>query len=150
MKLQSRRALKALFILLPFVAMSTVAQAKSVLNIESAESYITADTTDQNSDVVGTWKFSYQNQGGEVKGTLTITEEEGRLGGNIKTDNGRTDSNLKDVKYVDGVLSFKYLLSYNGNDLDMVFSGKVNEKDMAGAIEVAGFTMGFDLTATKE
>ena len=133
MKFQSLKILYTLLFALPILAQGQVAIAQN-----------------EHSEVVGVWKFSYQNQGGEVAGTLIIMEEDGGLEGNIKTDNGRTDSILKDVKFEEGLLSFKYTLSYNSQDLDMIFSAKISDKTMKGAIEVASFNMGFDLMGTKE
>jgi hypothetical protein len=73
---------------------------------------LNAAVTAENNDVVGNWKYEVPSApAGYEKGTLTFTEKEGKLTGEVKFADGYKIA-LKEASYKDGLLKCGLYINY--------------------------------------
>ncbi len=81
---------------------------------------------------LGDWSMVMDFNGQEVPGTLTITEADGGgLAGKWTADGETTD--LRDVKFEDGTLTFGRTVNYQGSEFDIDYSGTIDGDSITGA-----------------
>lgn len=81
---------------------------------------------------LGDWSMVMDFQGQDVPGTLTITEADGGgIAGKWTADGESTD--LRDVKFEGGTLSFVRSVNYQGSEFDITYSGTIDGDSITGA-----------------
>jgi len=83
-----------------------------------------------NADVVGTWNLEFNDGSSVVHPTLTLAESNGALSGQWSGPRGTAD--LRDAKYADGALTFKFKQKVMVREVDFSFSGKVDGDKLSG------------------
>lgn len=74
-------------------------------------------------DILGEWKYESPNAPyGYEKGSIIISEKEGKLAGEIKFADGYKMA-LKNVSYEDGVFKCKLTIDYNDIPIKATFEG---------------------------
>jgi hypothetical protein len=90
-----------------------------------------AAVASDNKEIVGTWKWENPTAGyGYDKGTLAISEKEGKLLGQVIYEDG-FKIGMKNMSYAEGVLKFGIYVDYEYIGV----KGKVDEKKMAGTVD---------------
>jgi enterochelin esterase-like enzyme len=92
-------------------------------------------------DITGTWKTEFDTQIGVQKYTFTLKQEGNSLTGRANSEIGgeKHESKLKDGKVEGDAVSFVELLNFQGNDLEIRYSGKVSGKEMKLSRQVGEF-----------
>ncbi len=81
---------------------------------------------------LGDWSMVMDFQGQDVPGTLTIMEADGGgLAGKWTADGESTD--LRDVKFEGGTLTFVRSVDYQGSEFDINYSGTIDGDSITGA-----------------
>ena len=93
--------------------------------------FVNAAVAADNSDIVGTWKWENPTAGyGYDKGTMAISEKEGKLVGQVIYEDGYKIE-MKNMSYAEGVLKFGIYVDYEYISV----KGKVDGKKMAGTVD---------------
>ena len=92
-------------------------------------------------DITGTWKAQFDTQIGVQKYIFTLKQEGSSVTGkaNAEIAGVKHESQLKDGKVEGDTVSFVELLNFNGNELEIRYSGKVSGNEMKLAREVGDF-----------
>ncbi len=92
-------------------------------------------------DITGTWKAEFDTQIGLQKYTFTLKQEGNSLTGQANSEIGgeNYESKLKDGKVEGDIVSFVEELKFQGNDLDIRYTGKVSGKEMKLSRRVGNF-----------
>ncbi|MEO5858044.1 MAG: hypothetical protein ABIR33_03755 [Pyrinomonadaceae bacterium] len=85
--------------------------------------------------VVGDWDGSFNTPGGARPFKLILKVDGEKLSGTVKRANG--DVPLTGTIKGDDI-NFSYTITYGGNDLTLLFSGKVVGDSMSGTISFGG------------
>ncbi|RIH66226.1 hypothetical protein D1164_04755 [Mariniphaga sediminis] len=127
-KLLNNSKMKSFLVLVFFAAFTMTVNAAMVQN---------------NNDVVGEWKYDVKSAPyGYEKGTLTFSENEKQLSGEVKFADGYKIK-LKDVLYKEGELTFSLYVDYEL----ITVKTKIEGKKMKGTVGSSGGKM--ELTAEK-
>ena len=98
-------------------------------------------------DISGTWKASFDTQIGKQEYTYTFAVKGNQLTGSAKSTNG--EASLSEGKVDGDKVSFVENLSYQGNALRIVYTGKiVSSNEIKFTRDVAGVAQE-ELTATR-
>jgi enterochelin esterase-like enzyme len=91
--------------------------------------------------VTGTWKAEFDTQIGVQKYTFVLKQEGSKVSGKANADiNGeKHETELKDGKVEGDAVSFVEPLSYQGNDLSIVYAGKVSGNEIKFTRQVGEF-----------
>ena len=81
---------------------------------------------------LGEWSMVMDFQGQEVPGTMTITEADGGGIAGVWTDDGG-DTELVDVTFEGGTLTFTRSVDYQGDTFDIEYSGTIDGDSITGA-----------------
>jgi enterochelin esterase family protein len=102
-------------------------------------------------DVTGTWKAEFDTQIGLQKYTFTLKQDGAKLTGKANADiNGeKHESELKEGKIDGDSVSFVEILNFQGNDLRIVYTGKVLVNEIKLTREVGDFVKE-ELVARRE
>lgn len=102
-------------------------------------------------DVTGTWKAEFDTQIGVQKYTFTLEQKGEKLTGTADSDIGgqKNKSKLTDGKVEGDTISFVELLSYQGNDLQISYTGKASGNELKLTRKV-GDVATEELTAKRE
>jgi enterochelin esterase-like enzyme len=92
-------------------------------------------------DVAGTWKSEFNTQIGVQKYVFELKQEGNSLSGKATADIGgeKHESKLKDGKIEGDTVSFVEELKFQGNDLEIRYSGKVSANEMKLTRKVGEF-----------
>ena len=79
-------------------------------------------------DVTGTWKAEFNTQRGLQKYTFTLKQDGASLTGKVSADTGgeKREADLKEGKVDGDTVTFVELLSFQGNELRIVYTGKIS------------------------
>jgi len=102
-------------------------------------------------DVTGTWKADFETQRGTQKYTFTLKQSGTNVTGKASVDNNgeKRETDLKEGRMTDDNVSFAEPMSIQGNEINIVFTGKVsgNEMKLTRAVGDFGST---EATAKRE
>jgi enterochelin esterase-like enzyme len=100
-----------------------------------------AQLTGWTRDLSGAWKSQFDSPVGVQKYTFTLKQEGNVLTGKANADiNGnKHESKLMDGKVEGDMVSFKELLNFQGNDLEIRYTGTVSDKEMKLTRKVGDF-----------
>ncbi len=96
---------------------------------------IGAGLTAAQTSVAGEWDGAFETPGGARPFKLVLKAEGEKLTGTAKRSSGDVPI-TGTIKGSD--IAFSYIISYNGNDLTMSFSGKVTGDSMSGSVSFGG------------
>src|SRR5689334_2067750 len=79
-------------------------------------------------DVTGTWKAEFDTQRGVQKYTITLKQDGASVTGtaSVETADQKRDVEFKDVKLDGDTVTFVETLNAQGNDLRIVYTGKIS------------------------
>lgn len=92
-----------------------------------------ASADDKKADPTGTWKFSVDRNGQTIDFTFKFKVEGEKLTGTMSVMDMETK--IEDGKSKDGAISFKVVPEFNGDKIEMKFSGKVMGDTLKGKRE---------------
>jgi len=92
-------------------------------------------------DVTGTWKADFDTQIGQQKYTYTLKQDGSTVTGKASADiNGeKHDADLKDGKVSGDTVTFSETLSYQGNDIQITYTGKITTDGIKFTRQVGEF-----------
>ena len=92
-------------------------------------------------DLTGAWKAEFESQIGIQKYTFHLKQEGNTVSGNAKSEiaGEKRESKLKDGKVEGDNVSFVESLNFQGNDLEIRYSGTVSGKEMKLTRQVGEF-----------
>ena len=102
-------------------------------------------------DVTGTWKAQFDTQIGVQNYTFTLKQDGEKLTGKANSEIGgeKNESRLTDGKVEGDKVSFVEQLSYQGNDLQISYTGKVSDDELKLTRKVGDFATE-ELVAKRE
>jgi hypothetical protein len=107
---------------------------------------IQAAVIQSNEEIIGEWKFeSQQAPYGYEKGSIVISEKEGKLAGEVKFADGYKLP-LRDVTYADGELKCKFTVDYN----EIAIKGTTEGNKMKGTADTPEGALSFTAEKAKE
>jgi hypothetical protein len=96
---------------------------------------------------IGSWDVTLDFQGREVPVTLSVTEEDGKLGGVWSSERG--DAEIEDAKIEDGTLSFVRNMERDGQEFLLEFTAKIEGEKLIGEMITPMGEMPFTGTMAK-
>jgi hypothetical protein len=92
-------------------------------------------------DITGTWKADFNTQRGLQKYTFTFKQDSAGLTGKISADlNGeKREADLKEGKVEGDNVTFVELLSFQGNELRIVYTGRISADEIKFTRKVGDF-----------
>jgi hypothetical protein len=99
-----------------------------------------------NQALVGTWSLTLTSPQGTHPGTVTITEEAGKLAGAMT---GSMGSLPVDVKTTETGVSLAFTVDYQGQPLPVVLAGKIDGTTIKGTVDYGNGAAAGDFTGTK-
>lgn len=102
-------------------------------------------------DVTGTWKAEFDTQIGLQKYTYTLKQDGTKVTGKASADiaGEKREAELKAGKLESDKLSFVEMLSFQGNEIRITYTGKVTANEIKFTREVGEFAKE-ELTAKRE
>jgi hypothetical protein len=81
-------------------------------------------------DITGEWQAQFDTQRGLQKYTFAFKQDGSKVTGkvNVRTEDRKRESDLKDGKIEGDTVSFAEPLSIQGNDVNIIFTGKLSAK----------------------
>jgi hypothetical protein len=81
-------------------------------------------------DITGEWQAQFDTQRGLQKYTFAFKQDGSKVTGkvNVRTEDRKRESDLKDGKIEGDTVSFAEPLSIQGNDVNITFTGKLSVK----------------------
>lgn len=107
---------------------------KRLASLSAAVTLVMGATFAGADGVVGEWDLTWDMTemiGREISMKLTISGTEGALTGKLSSQRG--DSDLEDVKFENGTLTFVRNFDYQGQAMSMTYSGKLDGDALAGS-----------------
>jgi hypothetical protein len=102
-------------------------------------------------DPVGTWKCEYEIGGQKRTSTLTIKKDGDKLAGTMSWPDQK-ETNLKDLKFKDGTLTFSAVRKLMGNEIPVEYKLTIDGEKLKGkgASEFGGQKQEFDINGKRE
>lgn len=102
-------------------------------------------------DITGTWKAEFDTAIGVQKYTYTLKQDGTKVTGKANSDiaGEKREAELKEVKLDGDKLSFVEMLSFQGNEVRITYTGKVSDKEIKFKREVGEFATE-ELVAKRE
>ena len=108
-------------------------------------------SSENSSEIIGTWEYSGVSPQGVVSGTIVFTDETGELTGTINSAQGMySDVILTNISFKEGTLSFDYSVDFGGQSLELILTGELANGTLEGEISVPAFNASFPVSATKK
>lgn len=106
---------------------------------------------DDKADPVGTWKCDYEIGDQKRTAELTIKKDGDKITGTMSWPDQK-DEKLKDVKLKDGTLTFSAVRKFQGNEIPLDFTFKVNGDKIEGkaSADFGGQKQEFDINGKRE
>ena len=102
-------------------------------------------------DPVGTWKCEYEIGNQKRTSTLTIKKDGDKLAGTMSWPDQK-ETNLKDLKFKDGTLTFSAVRKLMGNEIPVEYKLTIDGEKLKGkgASEFGGQKQEFDINGKRE
>jgi hypothetical protein len=107
-----------------------------------------ADTS--NEPLLGSWSYNFTTPQGDQGGKMIIKKAGALYTGVMTSDDGSPDTDMEDISFRDGTLSFSFSVDGGGQNIEILVSGTVSGKNYDAQASVEAFNVSFDLTATKD
>lgn len=98
-------------------------------------------------DATGTWTSTFSTQIGDQHYTYTLKQDGEKLTGKAKNDMGETE--IKDGSVKGDTVTFTEALSFNGNDITITYTGKIDGDQIKFTRKVGDFATE-ELVAKRE
>ena len=95
-------------------------------------SHLSAQSAGEAAAVLGAWEMSLETPRGSITQQLVFVSEGGELKGTASTPRGTSD--LQDVTFEDGTLSFKVERNLRGRSMRQSFTATVEDGTLTGTI----------------
>lgn len=110
-----------------------------------------ADAKSNNTQsILGTWKFDVDSPEGNQAGKLKFEEQNGKLIGSISNSNGAPDSDLHNLSFNNGLLTFDFSFDAGGELVDVIFTGKLDDDVIDAEATVPAFNLSLPFRAIKD
>lgn len=108
-------------------------------------------TVAKDADPVGTWKCEYEIGEQKRSASMTIKKDGDKYVGTMSWPDQK-DEKLKDVKFKDGTLTFSAVRKFQGNEIPIDYSLKVDGDKLKGkgAAEFGGNKQEFDIEGKRD
>lgn len=100
--------------------------------------------------LAGTWNYSFESPQGVSEGTFVFSKIEGGYTGVMTFNDGQPDSDLRDVSFRNGELSFNLEFDAGGQSIVLNVTGAVTGSTFDGTITVDQFDFSTPISATKD
>ncbi|MEQ9309011.1 MAG: amidohydrolase family protein [Balneolaceae bacterium] len=100
--------------------------------------------------LIGSWSYSSNTPQGEQTGKMIIQKNDDVLSGIMSGNNGAPDSDMNNISFVNGNLSFDYAVEFGGQTLEIVIEGDILGTDFDGVASISQFNASWAITATKD
>ncbi len=100
--------------------------------------------------ILGTWNYEFTTPQGTQTGTFVFTNESDILSGIMTSSDGTPDTDLQNISFLDGELSFDFSIDAGGQAVDIVVVGVVDGNNYDAEASVAAFNFTFPIQATKD
>lgn len=88
------------------------------------------------------WDLTFTSPVGDFPVNLTIKQDGNNLSGTAKMGGPSPQEVPMTGTLKDGVLDFKFVIKYEGNDLPIMSKGKVNGSEVSGTVDYGGMAQG--------
>jgi hypothetical protein len=87
----------------------------------------TTRADDKPAKLTGTWTWTYERNGTEIKNTLKIKQEGEKVTGKhiSKRNDMENEADVKDGVFKDGVLKYTVIREFGGNSITFKYTGKL-------------------------
>jgi len=100
--------------------------------------------------LLGSWSYTSNTPQGVQNGKMIIEKNGDVLSGVITNPNGNSDSELNNLSFVNGSLSFDYAVELGGQSIEIVIEGDIMGTDFDGEASISQFNASWAITATKD
>ncbi|MHA7102321.1 amidohydrolase family protein [Roseivirga pacifica] len=100
--------------------------------------------------LAGTWNYSFESPQGVSEGTFVFSKIDGGYTGVMTFNDGQPDSDLRDVSFRNGELSFNLEFDAGGQSIVLNVTGAVTGSTFDGTITVDQFDFSTPISATKD
>lgn len=100
--------------------------------------------------LIGSWNYISSTPQGEQTGKMIIEKNDGVISGLMSNNNGTPDSDMNNISFVNGTLSFDYAVEFGGQTLEIVIEGDISGTDFDGVASISQFNASWAITATKD
>ena len=87
-------------------------------------------------DVTGKWTYEMQGRNGAMTGTLNLKADGDKVTGTVSGRGGETE--ISDGKIDGDTVTFTVVREFNGNKVNMKYTGKVSEDGIKFKVEAEG------------
>jgi len=113
--------------------MIRIAKKLALLSVVTIATTVTAFAA----DLTGTWTSTFSTQIGDQHYTYTFTQSGEKLAGKAKNDFGETE--IKDGSVKGDDVAFTEVVNFQGNDLTIVYTGKIDGDEIKLTRKVGDF-----------
>lgn len=103
-----------------------------------------------NEPLIGSWTYNFTTPQGDQGGKMIIKKEGDLYSGVMTSDDGSPDTDMEDISFRDGTLSFSFSVDGGGQTIEIIVSGTVSGKNYDAQASVEAFNVSFELSATKD
>ncbi len=100
--------------------------------------------------LIGTWNYEIISPQGDRTGQMIFKIESGSLTGVLTSSSGNPDTDINNISFEDGKLSFDFAFGAGGQSLEVLVNGDVTENEFLGEASIAAFNAVIPMNATKE
>jgi hypothetical protein len=113
---------------------------------ESASSEVSEEAADV---LMGSWDYAINTPQGEQTGQWIFSNEGGSLAGLMTSNDGGPDTDMNNLTFMDGALSFDFDFDAGGQSVEVVVLGEISDAEFAGEASIAAYNMSIPVSATK-
>ncbi len=100
--------------------------------------------------ILGAWNYEFTTPQGTQSGKFIFTNESDILTGTMTSSDGTPDTDLQNISFLNGELSFDFSIDAGGQSVDIVVVGVVDGNNYEAEASVAAFNFTFPIQATKD
>ena len=113
---------------------------------ESASSEVSEEAAEV---LLGRWDYAINTPQGEQTGQWIFSDEGGSLTGLMTSNDGGPDTDMNNLTFLDGGLSFDFDFDAGGQSVEVVIIGDISDAEFAGEASIDAFSMSIPVTANK-
>ncbi len=102
--------------------------------------------------LVGTWSYELVTPGDPQGGKMIIKREDGKYTGVLTSNDGSPDTDMNNINFRDGQLTFDFDIDAGGQSVTVVVEGSISgtEYDAEASVSVGGQSFELGFTASKD
>jgi len=113
---------------------------------ESASSEVSEEAAEV---LLGSWDYAINTPQGEQTGQWIFSDEGRALTGLMTSNDGGPDTDMNNLTFLGGTLSFDFDFDAGGQSVEVVIMGDISESEFSGEASIAAFSMSIPVTATR-